>query len=144
MVKIKGNDIVTGIMWGIVIHVGITVLLPRLKTINIQEIFSQFNVQAQPETPPPTTPPVNEPPEEPAEGEEEEEEPMEEEEEEEDYGENAEEYDEDSPEGQETSRRVNEMSGAGAARSSRSGSGRRSRGVGEDNIMAEYANRIRV
>jgi len=148
--KFKGNELVTGIMWGVVLHAVINVVLPQLKTLNISQLLN-FNVQAT--TPPATTPPATTPPtdEEPADGEEEEpadgeeeEEPMDGEEEE-DYGENAEEYDEDSPEGQATSERVNEMSGAGVAYGSRGGGGRRrNRNVGEDNITAEYAMRVRV
>jgi hypothetical protein len=82
LAKIKGNDIMTGILWGVVLHVGINVVLPQIKTVNLSNLF---NVSAQPEAPAPETPPVEEPP---AEGEEPmEEEPME-------GGEGEEEYEE--------------------------------------------------
>ena len=55
-----------GIMWGVLLHVGISVILPQLKNANLSNLFN-FNVAAQPEAEAPapaedTTAPAEEEP----------------------------------------------------------------------------------
>lgn len=139
MAKFKTNSLISGIIWGIVIHVGINVILPQIKNINLSNIFQ---VGATPEpTPTPTTPTV--PEEEPMEPEDPEtpleDEPMEEEEEEEEYEEGGEEGEGEGEVAAGEDEEYEEDPTAAGARSTRGGGAFGSRRGGSNTIMAERA-----